>query len=89
VLRASALEFTGIFCSVEFISTQSTFVQNIRFCVVLIRQAFIMRVIIRPDADSMSQWAALYIKNRILKFKPTADRPFVLGLPTGSSPIGT
>lgn len=26
---------------------------------------------------------------RINEFKPTADRPFVLGLPTGSSPIPT
>lgn len=32
---------------------------------------------------------ANYIKERINQFNPTADRPFVLGLPTGSSPIGT
>jgi len=48
-----------------------------------------MRVIIRPDAEEVSQWVAMYIKARILAFKPTADRPFVLGLPTGSSPIKT
>ena len=27
--------------------------------------------------------------NRINDFKPTAEKPFVLGLPTGSSPIPT
>jgi len=48
-----------------------------------------MRVIIRPNYDDVSRWAALYIKARINNFKPTAERPFVLGLPTGSSPIGT
>lgn len=47
-----------------------------------------MRLIIRPDYDQVSAWAANYVARRILEFKPTADRPFVLGLPTGSSPIG-
>ncbi len=28
-----------------------------------------------------------YIVNRINAFKPTADRPFVLGLPTGGTPL--
>lgn len=48
-----------------------------------------MRVIIQKDYDAMSKWAAHYIAHKINKFKPTADKPFVLGLPTGSSPIGT
>ena len=48
-----------------------------------------MRVIIQPDYDNMSKWAANFIARRLLDFKPTKDRPFVLGLPTGSSPIGT
>ena len=48
-----------------------------------------MRMIIQKDYDTMSRWAAHYIVNKILKFNPTPDRPFVLGLPTGSSPIGT
>ncbi len=47
-----------------------------------------MRVIIQPDYDKVSQWAANYVTMRIKKFKPTAKKPFVLGLPTGSSPIG-
>ncbi len=37
----------------------------------------------------MSQWAAAYIAKRINAFKPTAKKPFVLGLPTGSTPLGT
>ena len=47
-----------------------------------------MRVIIEPNYDLMSQWAANYVVNRINAAKPTAEKPFVLGLPTGSSPIG-
>jgi glucosamine-6-phosphate deaminase len=31
---------------------------------------------------------ANYIKERIRQFEPSEERPFVLGLPTGSSPIG-
>jgi glucosamine-6-phosphate deaminase len=48
-----------------------------------------MRIIIQPSADAMSNWAASYIVNKITKFKPTAQKPFILGLPTGSTPIGT
>lgn len=48
-----------------------------------------MRVIIQDDYARMSQWTACYIASRINEFKPTADKPFVLGLPTGSSPLGT
>lgn len=48
-----------------------------------------MRVIIEPDYDAISEWAANYIAAKINRTNPTADRPFVLGLPTGSSPLGT
>ena len=48
-----------------------------------------MRVIIQNDYEHLSLWAARYIAQRIRRFAPTADRPFVLGLPTGSSPLGT
>ena len=48
-----------------------------------------MRLIIQESYGKMSQWAAAYIVKRINEFKPTAERPFVLGLPTGSTPIGT
>lgn len=48
-----------------------------------------MRLVIKKDYAALSQWAADYIVNAINTFRPTADKPFVLGLPTGSSPIGT
>lgn len=48
-----------------------------------------MRVIIQKDYGKLSQWAANYIVKQIREFEPTADQPFVLGLPTGSTPIGT
>ena len=47
-----------------------------------------MRVIIQPDYDTVSAWAAAHVANAINRFKPTAQKPFVLGLPTGSSPLG-
>jgi glucosamine-6-phosphate deaminase len=47
-----------------------------------------MRLIIRPDYAEVSAWAANYVARRILDFAPAADRPFVLGLPTGSTPLG-
>lgn len=45
-----------------------------------------MRLIIRQDYDAVSEWAANYVAKRILAADKT--RPFVLGLPTGSSPLG-
>lgn len=48
-----------------------------------------MRLIIQNDYDGMSKWVAAYIAKKINDFAPTKERPFVLGLPTGSSPIGT
>jgi glucosamine-6-phosphate deaminase len=47
-----------------------------------------MRVIIQPNYDKVSKWAANYVAKCIINFKPTVKKPFVLGLPTGSSPIG-
>lgn len=48
-----------------------------------------MRLIIRDNAAEVGTYIASYIAKRINTFKPTADRPFVLGLPTGGSPIPT
>ena len=48
-----------------------------------------MRIIIKKDEPEVGQWVAGYMIDRINKAKPTADKPFVLGLPTGSSPIHT
>lgn len=48
-----------------------------------------MRLIIQDSSDSVSTYVAEYVKDRILKFNPSETNPFVLGLPTGSSPLGT
>lgn len=47
-----------------------------------------MRVIIKPDYQSLSQWAADYVVYRINKHHPTPKKPFVMGLPSGSTPLG-
>jgi len=47
-----------------------------------------MRLIIQPDYNSLSQWAANYVVSKINVAQPTKEKPFVLGLPTGSSPLG-
>lgn len=48
-----------------------------------------MRLIIQPDSEQLAQWAANYIASKIIKANPTPEKPFKLGLPTGSSPLGT
>ena len=45
-----------------------------------------MKVIIQKDYDNMCEWAANHIIAAINNHKE--NRPFVLGLPTGSSPLG-
>ena len=47
-----------------------------------------MRLIIQPDYAGISQWAADYVVAKINAAQPSAAKPFVLGLPTGSSPLG-
>lgn len=47
-----------------------------------------MRVIIEPDYETAAKWTAGYIVKKINEFGPSEGKPFVLGLPTGSSPIG-
>ncbi|KAI9151734.1 Glucosamine-6-phosphate isomerase 1 [Paramyrothecium foliicola] len=54
----------------------------------IIRLSSTMRLIIRDDADTASSYVANYIVDRIKAFRPTPESPFVLGLPTGSSPLG-
>ena len=46
-----------------------------------------MRLIIEPDYNQLSKWTANYVIERINAAKNQA-KPFVLGLPTGSSPEG-
>jgi len=48
-----------------------------------------MRFIIENDKAAVGKWVANYVMNRILEFGPTAEKPFVIGLPTGSTPIST
>ncbi|HID38759.1 MAG TPA: glucosamine-6-phosphate deaminase, partial [Calditrichaeota bacterium] len=48
-----------------------------------------MRLLIHKDYGAMSKWAAYYVAHKINQAKPTPEKPYVLGLPTGSSPIGT
>ena len=45
-----------------------------------------MKLIIKDNYSAMSEWAANHIADAINNHKE--DRPFVLGLPTGSSPLG-
>jgi len=47
-----------------------------------------MRVIIQPNYEMVSKWSANYVAKKLNEFKPDSSKPFVLGLPTGSSPLG-
>ena len=47
-----------------------------------------MRLIIEKNYDQVSRWAANYVAARINEANPTPEKPFVLGCPTGSSPLG-
>lgn len=47
-----------------------------------------MRVIIKEDYDKCTKWTANYICAKINNFQPSQEHPFVLGLPTGSTPLG-
>ena len=47
-----------------------------------------MRLVIQPNYDLLSEWAANYVAKRINEFGPKEGTPFVLGLPTCSSPLG-
>ncbi|MDB4581941.1 glucosamine-6-phosphate deaminase [Draconibacterium sp.] len=48
-----------------------------------------MRILIHENYQQLSKWTAYYIANKINAYNPTPEKPFVLGLPTGSSPLGT
>ena len=48
-----------------------------------------MKLVILNNYDEISRWTASYIAGKINSFKPSSEKPFVLGLPTGSSPLGT
>ncbi|WP_409440067.1 glucosamine-6-phosphate deaminase [Psychromonas sp. GE-S-Ul-11] len=48
-----------------------------------------MRLIPLENASQVGLWSARYIADKINQFQPTQDRPFVLGLPTGGTPLTT
>ncbi|MDD2381556.1 MAG: glucosamine-6-phosphate deaminase [Mariniphaga sp.] len=48
-----------------------------------------MQIIICKSYDELSQWTANYIAGKINEARAVNNKPFVLGLPTGSSPLGT
>lgn len=48
-----------------------------------------MRLIPLQTNAQVGSWAARHIVERINQFSPTVDNPFVLGLPTGSTPLST
>ena len=48
-----------------------------------------MRVVIKDNNSEASLWAAHYIADAIKAKAAISDEPFVLGLPTGSTPLGT
>ena len=47
-----------------------------------------MRVIIHENYERASRWAARYIADKITAYGAAVAKPFILGLPTGSSPLG-
>lgn len=48
-----------------------------------------MRLIIKDTNALAGQWAANHIAERINAHQAKSDKPFVLGLPTGSTPLST
>ncbi len=48
-----------------------------------------MRLLPLKNKQQVGHWTAHYIVEKIKAFQPTAERPFVLGLPTGSTPLTT
>lgn len=48
-----------------------------------------MRLVIKEHNKDVSTWAAAYIAMRVAEHNKNSDKPFVLGLPTGSTPLGT
>ncbi len=48
-----------------------------------------MRLIIKDTPQEVAAWAASHIIERIKERAAVSDKPFVLGLPTGSTPIAT
>lgn len=48
-----------------------------------------MRLLPLNHAKDVGLWSARYIADRINAFNPSESKPFILGLPTGSTPLAT
>lgn len=48
-----------------------------------------MRLVIQPDTSGIANWAANHIAKKINESSSSTKQPFVLGLPTGSTPLET
>ncbi|MFT6926988.1 MAG: glucosamine-6-phosphate deaminase [Psychromonas sp.] len=48
-----------------------------------------MRLIPLETPSAVALWSARYIINAINNYSPSKERPFVLGLPTGGTPLAT
>lgn len=48
-----------------------------------------MKLFIKKNYKDISTFAANYIAQKINDFNPSETKPFILGLPTGSTPVGT
>ena len=61
----------------------------LKFYLICIRFKFTdkMRLVILPTSPSVGEWSAKYVMKRINDFHPGPDKYFVLGLPTGSTPL--
>lgn len=46
-----------------------------------------MRIVIKKNTDEVGDWVATYIIDKIKRANAGKKNPFVLGLPTGSSPL--
>jgi glucosamine-6-phosphate deaminase len=44
-----------------------------------------MRLLV--SKHNLGKWVAYYVYKKIIAFNPTIDKPFILGLPTGSTPL--
>lgn len=48
-----------------------------------------MRLLIQENTRCVAEWTAAYIAKKITTAAPTAEKPFILGLPTGGTPLST
>ncbi len=46
-----------------------------------------MFLIVKESVDEVADWTSSYVKQRINNYESSEFDPFVLGLPTGSTPI--